>query len=276
MSSVLINNYLNWASGIAHQQYLPAEDGIKKAAEDGCTHWYVDGSLHGEMVKDWDQDRINNLKNMIKEYNISPIFHGNFKAPLGSDVDYLREAAVEYVKKEIDIAAQINAPIVIHGGGIVEPKKVVLAKKIALDNYIKSVKELAEYALSKSVDIYLENLSNYKHYRPFHYVFTHMEEYIYVFENIDNKNVYFFLDVGHANVGEGDPIEIIEKFHTKIKGISFSNNNGEQDQHFSLARGTINFSKLVNTLSKYNWKGLVAFEVRDKCTLDSVKELAMV
>lgn len=226
------------------------------------------------MVPDWSSERIENLNNLIKKYNVQPIFHGNFKAPLGSDVDYLREAAVTYVKQEIDIAAKIGAPLVIHGGGIVEPKKIVLAKQKALDNYILSIKELAEYAAEKSVDIYLENLSNYKHYRPFHYVFTHMEEYDYVFNKIDHKNVYFFLDAGHANVGEGDPIAVVEKYHQKIKGISFSNNNGEQDQHFSISRGTVNYSDFIETIHRNNWKGLVAFEVRDKSTLDSVKELA--
>ncbi|WP_224970714.1 sugar phosphate isomerase/epimerase family protein [Acinetobacter oleivorans] len=274
MTSPLMNNYLNFASGIAHQQYLPAEEGILRAYNDGCTHWYVDGSLHGEMVPDWSDERIENLNSLIKKYNVQPIFHGNFKAPLGSDVDYLREAAVVYVKKEIDIAAKIGAPLVIHGGGIVEPKKIVLAKQKALDNYILSVKELAEYAAAKSVDIYLENLSNYKNYRPFHYVFTHMEEYDYVFNKIDHKNVYFFLDAGHANVGEGDPVAVVDKYHDKIKGISFSNNNGEQDQHFSIGRGTVNYSDFIETINRHNWKGLVAFEVRDKTTLDSVKELA--
>lgn len=270
------SNYPSFATGIAHQHYLPAEEGILKAAKDGCTHWYVDGSLHGEMVADWSFERIDNLNNLIKEYNIQPIFHGNFKAPLGSDVDYLREAAVQYVKQEIDISAKIGAPLIIHGGGIVEPKKIVLAKKKALDNFIKSVKELAEYAKYKSVDIYLENLSNYKYYRPFYYVFTHMEEYDYVFENINNDNVYFFLDAGHANIGEGDPIEVIKKYHKKIKAISFSNNNGEQDQHFSISRGTVNFTEFVNVLNKNEWKGIIAFEIRDKSTNDSIKELSYV
>jgi hypothetical protein len=101
MTSPLMNNYLNFASGIAHQQYLPAEEGIVKAYNDGCTHWYVDGSLHGEMVPDWSSERIENLNNLIKKYNVQPIFHGNFKAPLGSDVDYLREAAVDMLNKRL-------------------------------------------------------------------------------------------------------------------------------------------------------------------------------
>ncbi|NUF12679.1 sugar phosphate isomerase/epimerase, partial [Acinetobacter oleivorans] len=42
----------------------------------------------------------------------------------------------------------------------------------------------------------------------------------------------------------------------------------------SIGRGTVNYSDFIETINRHNWKGLVAFEVRDKTTLDSVKELA--
>lgn len=263
--------------GVAHQKYLSAEKGIEEASTTGCSHWYIDGSLHGDMVSDWNQSRINNLKDYIAKTGVQPIFHGNFKAPLGSDVNELRVSAVEYVKKEIDIASQIGAPLIIHGGCIVEPKKVLKAKKIAIDNFIQSIKELSDYAKSVSVDIYLENLSNYKNYLPFHYIFTNIEEYEYVFNQIiDQGNVYMFLDIGHANICQGDSVEVIKKYASRIKAISFSNNNGIKDQHLSINMGTINYKDIVNTITECNWKGIVAFEVRDKSTEEAVSELARI
>ena len=264
-----------FCTGIAHQKYKKAEEGIQDSYTNGCTHWYVDGSLIGEMVNDWNHERITNLNNMIDHLGVNPIFHGNFKAPLASDVDDFRVAAVHYVKKEVDIAAAIKAPLIVHGGCIVEPKLIVRAKQNALNNYVKSIIELAEYAGERGVDIYLENLSNYKNYRPFHYMFTHMEEYSYVLDKLSAySNVYLFLDIGHANICDGNPIEVIEKFNKKIKGISFSNNNGFQDQHLGINDGTLNYKKIMKTIYKKKWKGLIAFETRNQSAESAFENLA--
>jgi L-ribulose-5-phosphate 3-epimerase len=276
MKSAVKTKYatLPFCAGLAHQKYLKAEEGILAAFEAGCTHWYVDGSLIGEMTEDWSRERIDNLKRMIDELNVRPIFHGNFKAPLASDVEDFRVAAVTYVKKEIDIAQAIGAPIIIHGGCIVEPKMIVQAKKIGLDNYLKSIVELSTYAEPKGVDIYLENLSNYKNYRPFHYMYTHIEEYDYILNRLVGRNgIYLFLDVGHEHICDGDPSTVIRKYHHLIKGISFSNNNGQQDQHFGIKDGTLNYDLMMQAIIDSNWKGLVAFETRNQSTLKSLEEL---
>lgn len=269
-----INKKLPFCNGIAHQKYLTAEKGIKTAYETGCSHWYIDGSLIGEMVSDWNEARISNLNELILSTRIQPLFHGNFKAPLASDVEDFRAAAVAYTKKEIDIASQLNAPLIIHGGCIVEPKTIIQAKKIALENYLKSIIELADYAKKKNVDIYLENLSNYKNYRPFHYIFTCAEEYDFILRNLNNHtNVYLFLDIGHAHIGEGKPADVIINYHKKLKGISFSNNNGIQDQHLGIGDGSIDYAELILAIHQTQWSGLVAFETRNQSTEQGLQEL---
>lgn len=99
MESKLINPTVPFCTGVAHQKYLSAEKGLQTAVEGDCTHWYIDGSLFGEMVDDWTEARIVSLQAQIEASGVRPIFHGNFKAPLGSDVEAFRVAAVEYVKK---------------------------------------------------------------------------------------------------------------------------------------------------------------------------------
>lgn len=275
MKTDLSSANVPFCTGVAHQKYLGAEKGIRDAFESGCTHWYVDGSLHGEMVDDWDDQRIDSLNRQIQETGVKPIFHGNFKAPLGSDVEAFRAAAVEYVKKEIDIASRLGAPLIIHGGCVVEPKMIVQAKKIALDNYLKSIVELSQYASEKGLtDIYLENLSNYVNYRPFHYIFTHDAEYTYVIERLlGHKNVFLFLDAGHANIEGGRPAEVIRKYHRLIRGISFSNNNGIQDQHFGIHDGTCDYRDVVNAIIETSWRGLVAFETRNQSAQAALRDL---
>ncbi len=90
---------------------------------------------------------------------------------------------------------------------------IVKAKKNALNNYLCSVVELEEYANKMCVSLYLENLSNYKHYSQFRYIFTHMEEFEFI---LNATALHLFLDVGHANIGDGEPCEIFKNFINEL------------------------------------------------------------
>lgn len=261
---------VTFVTGYALQNYSCAERGIVDAFLNGYQYWYIDGSLSSDIPKAWDTQRIENMISMIEQYKVRPIFHGNYKVPLSSDVDELRETAVEYTKKEIDLASELSAPIIIHGGAVVEPRLIHSVRKQALNNYLSSLDELHSYAIKKNVFIYLENLSNYKHYRPFSYIFTNEEEFDYIFSSTD---FLFFLDLGHANIGNMSPQDIFEKNFKRIVGMSFSNNNGQQDQHLSLMRGTIDYTRIVSSIQTLGWKGIIAFETRDNSPLASILEL---
>lgn len=263
-----------FVKGYAQQEYLCAEDGILSAKKETCDYWYIDGSIDSEVPHHWSKKRIDGMLELITLYGVQPIFHGNFKSPLASDVEEIRKAAVDYTKKEIDLACWLNAPLIIHGSVVVEPRLIRKVKQIAIENYVRSVSDLFEYALQKEVDLYLENLSNYKNYRPFHYIFTHTEEIAYVLSKLEG--IYLFLDVGHANVCGGNPIDLIQTYHSKIVGMSFSNNDGNHDQHLGLDRGAINYEAVVKTILDNNWRGIIGFETRGKTTRESISDLTQI
>lgn len=262
---------LPFATGFALQEYLNAEEGIVQASNNYCSYWYIDGSLVGETPDCWGADRIIEMENQIERYQVKPIYHGNYKVPLASDVQDLREAAIKYVKKEVDLAEKLNAPLIIHAGAVVEPRLVIKTKKMALSNYVSSLLYLHEYADKKGVSLLLENLSNYKHYRPFHYIFTEEHEFEYVLSAI--PSVKLFLDIGHANIGNDAPEKLIKQFHKNIEGMSFSNNDGIRDQHLALDKGTINYGNVVSEILKCDWKGIIGFETRGRELIRSVADL---
>ncbi|MBV9575434.1 MAG: sugar phosphate isomerase/epimerase [Gammaproteobacteria bacterium] len=260
-----------FATSYALQEYLSAENGLFEAKKANYTHWYIDGSLEENLPDTWGIKRITALQDSIDKLNVRPIFHGNYKLPLASDVNILRKTAIEYVKKEIDLASHFHAPIIIHGGAVVEPRLINKTKQLAINNYLHSILDLIEYSQNKNVEIYLENLSNYKDYKPFHYIFSHMPEFEYIFDRI--QNVKFFLDIGHANICDGSPVEIIKKYHTKIVAMSFSNNDGKRDQHLRLNKGTIDYKQIISIILACQWKGMVAFETRGISPEQSVYDL---
>jgi sugar phosphate isomerase/epimerase len=85
--------------------------------------------------------------------------------------------------------------------------------------------------------------------------------------------LFFFFDIGHSNIGNEDTLQVFKDFHKKIKGISLSNNNGNQDQHLPISTGILNYTDIVKSIIECNWKGLVAFETRGIDTQNTLLEL---
>lgn len=261
---------LPFVRNYAVQSYASAEKGLLEAYEAEIKHWYIDLSLDANRLEQWSDERIKNLLIWIDHYSVSPIIHGNYKLPLAFDVDAIRIVAVENIKREIDFCARLNAPLIVHAGVIVEPRLVLKTKETALKLFVSSLEDLLPYAREKNVQIYLENLSNYKDRTPFHYIFTSPEEVEYVLNKMPDVKLLF--DCGHANINN-NAISFFEKFYRSIEGLSLSNNNGFSDQHLGLKRGTLDYNQLVLKIIELNWSGMVAFETRGMSIDSSINDL---
>ncbi|MCE6078537.1 TIM barrel protein [Agrobacterium vitis] len=255
-------SYPRFMTGVAEQQYLKAEDGAKSAAQNGYTHWYIDGSLPGERPRDWSVKRIAELKETASSLNVTPLYHGNFKVPIASDVEELRRASVDYVKAEVDLCEALGrVPLILHGGGIVEPRKVKQVLIEATDALARSLREINDYASGKGVPIWIENLCNYgRKNHPFYYVFTQDSEFEHVMENV--PGISFILDVSHSHVNGGKPIEVFRKYRNRVAAMAFSDNAGEVDSHMSLGLGNLDYPALLKEIVNSNWMGLISFETR--------------
>lgn len=263
----------DFVTAYAQQQYLLAEEGIEQARIDQANMWYIDASLVEEYPKNWSSNRIDTLLKNIDNYKIKPLLHGNFKLPLASDVSEVRQAAIEIACQEVELASRLDAPLIIHGGAIVEPRMVRAAKRKALDDYLRSLDVIINKAAKKGVLILLENLSNYMNYRPFHYIFTTPDEFRYTLERVKCENVKLFYDIGHGFICNGDPIAVIDEFHSQIWGFSVSNNDGIADQHLGINNGLIDYQAVVNKVVEKRWKGVIAFEVRGKPFAKNIADL---
>ncbi|MEJ5061276.1 MULTISPECIES: sugar phosphate isomerase/epimerase family protein [unclassified Pseudomonas] len=271
-SGTFVGQWPEYIIATAQQNYLTAELGIQEAAKQGYSHWYIDGSLPGERPADWSENRIKAMRETISKVGVKPVYHGNFKAPLGSDVREMSGAALEYIKREVDLSSALGgAPVIVHGGGIVEPRLVIEARRSGLNSLIDNLGELVDYARGRNVEIWLENLSNYTKFHPFYYICVNEEEYAEVLGNV--PGLKFFFDVSHAHVNEGDPVKVFERLHQHVVGMSFSDNKGERDSHFPLGRGSLDYPGLVKSILKHEWRGLVGFETRGSTLSESIAYL---
>lgn len=267
------HTYLPFVTGMAYNADLNAEQGLYRAHLTGCSHWYIDGSLDSEHPENWPDERIETLRLISEARHIKPIFHGNYKAPLSSEIEQVRKGAIGYVKSEIDLCANLKSPLIIHGGAIIEARFVKQAKAIALQNLYRSLLELSRYARDKGVELWLENLSNFTKQRPFHYIFSTPAEFKFIFEQV--PDLKFLLNVGHANIGNDDPFAGFAAYHDRIVALSLSNNDGEKDHHFPLPYGSMSYAPLLKMIENTGWRGLLVFETHGRDPDRSLKDLEM-
>lgn len=253
----------------AQQDYLGAEPGLLEACRQGYSHWYIDGSLEGERPDDFDEARIAGLRRAMAASAMHPIYHGNFKSPLGSDVPALAAAALAYAKREVDVCAALGgAPLIVHGGGVVEPRRVAASRQAGLVQLIANLTELVDYACARGVEVWLENLCNYTDLHPFYYICTTGQEVSQVLHAVPGLGMFF--DVSHAYVNGGDPVAMFDQLAPRIVGMSFSDNAGMRDSHLPLGRGTLDFATLLLHIERRRWRGLIAFETRGSTLMQSL------
>lgn len=269
VSSLIKHKMPEFMTGCIMQQYHGAEEGAKFTADNGYTHWYIDGSNYEDIPSKWDESRIQNMRQMMNNLNVQAVYHGNFKNPLASDVPDIRKAALSYLQSEIDLCSRLGAPLIIHGGAIVEPRSVKEAMSVAIDGFVDVMVEVSSYAEARGVELWLENLSNYQYFHPFYYTFTNIEQYRYVLSRIPNVKMIF--DVCHETVGGGDPLAVFDELSGRIAAFSFSDTDGKRDSHWPMGQGKIDFGGLTKLIVEKGWKGVIAFETRGAKPVENIE-----
>jgi sugar phosphate isomerase/epimerase len=254
---------LPFVTGVAVQRYLSGEEGLAAAQEEGCSHWYIDASLMEDMPHNWSAERSRNLVAAAADRGLSPILHGNFRAPLASEIPEVQAASLQYVRREIDLAASLEATsLVIHGGAFVEPRPTKAHRDAALERFLTLLGDVVREATEKGVEVWLENLSYYPKFRPFSYVFTREADFEAALSAL--PDLKFILDVGHANVNQAAAVPIFEKYSSSIAALSLSNNSGDQDAHLALDEGTLSIRQITDAIRSRGWEGIIAFETRNE------------
>lgn len=251
---------LPFADGIALQRYLPAEQGLINCHEEGGSHWYVDLSLPADQPSQWTPRRRSRLATAAAELGCQPVVHGNFRAPLASEIPEVRDGVWRYLETELALAAELDAPLIVHGGAVVEPRPTRSGRVEAVRRALDMVERLRGRAERCGVEVWLENLSHYPRHRPFGYVFTGVADF--ELAAAEAPSLRFVLDVGHAHVNQDASLRLLAAFADRIAALSFSDNDGTADAHLGLGRGSLPVRQISDLVLERGWRGLVVFETR--------------
>jgi len=261
----------NHFKSIGVQRYLPFEKGLIYTVENKCDIFYIEGSLPTDAATEWDSNRIKNALLELEKYQKKTIFHGNFKNPICHEIPAIREAAYSHILLELNIAAELGAPLIVHGSSFFTHRDVPQIRKDSIMRYSEAISKLSDIAKIKGTEIWVENLEYYKNKAPFYNLVCLEEDYDIIFDYAPEAK--FIIDVGHQHISENNEVSIFRKFIDKIRAIDFNDNDGQIDKHLHLGSGTLKTKELMKAIKELNWQGIAIFETVDSTPSNEIQTL---
>lgn len=214
-----------------------------------------------------------NRKEILAILNKNKMFamaHTTWWVELGSFHEPVRKAWVIEGKKAIEVAnelgiKEINFHAQTFGLALLNRK----SKRQTIQNFIKSLDELVDYAARFNMGVMIENLPQGKKkiFEP--------ADYKHIFRRV--KGLGFHLDVGHAFIWGGmrGVEKYIKTFKDRLWHIHLHDNHGELDEHLPIGEGSIDFRKVVKALKRIGYNRTITLEVfaRDKEIKESLRKI---
>ena len=169
---------------------------------------------------------------------------------LASKDSFKRESSLKLMMKSLDYCAELECPIMVLHPNSSESLKY-LTRKAMKRNTIDSVKTLADYARDLNVKVALENLHEHGVKR----FGSTISDLKLIIRNVGSDSVGICFDTGHANMirWEGfSPEKEIRRVGKKLFTLHLHDNDGLEDRHWPLGRGTIDWYKVFEALRKAN------------------------
>lgn len=233
------------------------------ASSIGIHHIEINLSSKEFAIENFNDDEISKLCNLSKLYNVKLSFHIPYYINISEILPYLKKSSISHLIKCIHLASKLKAThVTLHVGSFywfpVEP----WMRNKALKRFVKSMKEVLKLCEKNDVIIALENVVPIPTGSDYYLLGDNIEDFKYIFSSMDSKYLKFCLDTGHANMGEG-VLEYINNFKDELCCVHYHDNNGRNDEHLAIGKGTVPWSELAEELININYQGPIISECRE-------------
>jgi sugar phosphate isomerase/epimerase len=165
---------------------------------------------------------------------------------------FLRDAADQYLRAYIDLAARLRAEWVVVHGGYHFTSDVRLRKQASIDR----LKRAVEYAERRSVLLLLENLNGEPERAEVHYMPDTLKDTVHYFNEIPSKHLKWAFTINHAHY---DPIGIkgfIDGMDmSRCEEVRVADNNGLYELHMHPGTGTVDFVDMFRRIETAGFTG---------------------
>jgi D-psicose/D-tagatose/L-ribulose 3-epimerase len=184
---------------------------------------------------------------------------------ISSSDPVIQQNGVDALKRAIDMTAIMQAKLltgVVHAAWGIS-NSMGKDKEGKFQNSSHSIKKITSLLSEKNIQLGIEPLNRYES----DFINT-VDEGIRLCELIDHPNVGLLLDAYHMNIEEKNMCQSIEKAGDRI----FHFQVAENDRGVP-GSGSLNWTKIFNTLKKINYEGFVSLEMFIQANVDTSKDL---
>ena len=115
---------------------------------------------------------------------------------------------------------------------------------------------------NKNVIVAIENVVPIPNESEYFLLGDNIEDFKFIFSQLNSECLKFCLDTGHANIGEG-VLEYINNFKDKLSCVHYHDNNGSNDEHLPIGKGKVPWEDLAEGLINIKYNGPFISECRN-------------
>ena len=204
-------------------------------------------------VRNPEQLNVHEIQNLLTDYKLhvpaigTGQLFGEEGLSLTSTDERIRQTAIERLKSHIELAAQLNAIIII---GLVRGK-IERSIEESLELFKTSLLELLQYGEQFKVNFAIEPINRYETN-----LINTVKEGLEFVEKIGKNNLGLLLDTFHMNIEEPSITESIKLVNKKLFHFHVADSN-----RWYPGAGHIDFKQILSALETINYDGYLSAEI---------------
>ena len=182
-------------------------------------------------------------------------WHAGEERDLASSDEAVRSHAVSYAKKCVDLAAGFDEPPLLEIDAVpFRPEYPVYSvpRDILRRNFVKSAREITDYAAPRNVPIAIEPLNRFEGYAGF---LNTVAETMSIIEEVGADNLGALADFFHCNIEDPALTDTLRLAGDKLMHVHLADSNRQLP-----GTGHIDFLQVIRTLNAMGFTGYLSLD----------------
>ena len=180
-------------------------------------------------------------KEIFKQLNISLSIHLPMELNTCESVIYIKNSWIDFINKIYKELKPLDIKYFNMHLGYAITSRYLNKKQNYLDNSVKSLNKLAN---KLNCSITIEN--TYSNGGDISNIGTSVDEFEYIFNNVNKDNIKFCYDSGHNLINKSN---YLNNLNSMIEVVHLSDNDGKKDIHIGLGKGKLDLNEVINIIN---------------------------
>lgn len=177
----------------------------------------------------------------IKKLNLSIGIHLPMELNTCENINYISNSWVIFIEKINNELSEFNVKYYNMHLGYAITSRYLNKKQNYLDNSVKFLNKLAN---KLNCSITIEN--TYSNGGDISNIGTSVDEFEYIFNNVNKDNIKFCYDSGHNLINKSN---YLNNLNSMIEVVHLSDNDGKKDIHIGLGKGKLDLNEVINIIN---------------------------